>query len=87
MEVASQHLTELSMQVYKPEVIISPPVGHIGLLQKIEVSEMIDAGMLATEEVLGEIEAEANWMKILQRKLKHSVNPDPLPDHWGNIKR
>ena len=87
MEIASQHLTELSMLVYKPEVIISPSVGHIGLLQKIEVSEMIDAGMIATEEVLDEIEAEANWMKKLQRKVKHRVNPDPLPDYWGNIKR
>ncbi|NLN69762.1 MAG: patatin-like phospholipase family protein [Chloroflexi bacterium] len=84
-EVASKHLTKLSMQLYKPEVIISPPVGHIGLLQKIDVKEMVQAGMAATEDILNEIEAEANWMKTLQRKVKQHVNPDPLPDYWGNV--
>jgi NTE family protein len=85
-EVASKHLTELSLQLYQPEVIIAPPVGHIGLLQKIDVDEIIQAGVTATEETLTHIEAEANWMKKLQRQVKHRVNPEPVPDFWGNIK-
>ena len=86
-EVASNHLTELSMQLYKPEVIIAPLVGHIGLLQKINVEELIQAGMHATEEILCKIEAETNWTKKLQRKVRHRVNPDPLPEYWGNIEK
>jgi NTE family protein len=86
-EVASKHLTELSMQLYKPEVIIAPQVGHIGLLQKIDVEEMIQAGMTATEVTLTKIESESNWVKKLQRKVKHRVNPDPVPDYWGNIEK
>ena len=85
-EVASKHLTELTLQLYKPEVIISPPVGHIGLLQKIDVEELVQAGITATEETLNQIEAQANWVKKIQRKMKHRVNPEPLPDYWGNIK-
>ncbi|MBW6465182.1 MAG: patatin-like phospholipase family protein [Brevefilum sp.] len=85
-EVASKHLTELSMQLYRPEVIIAPRVGHVGLLQTIDVEEMIAAGVMATEETLTQIEAEANWMKKLQRQVKHRVNPDPVPDFWGSIK-
>ena len=85
MDVASKHLTDLSMQLYKPEVIISPPVGHIGLLQKIDVEELVQAGVAATEATLNKIEAEANWVKKLQRQVKHRVNPDPVPEYWGNI--
>lgn len=85
-EVASKHLTDLTMQLYKPEVTIAPPVGHIGLLQSIDVEEMIQAGIAAAEETLTQIEAEANWMKKLQRQVRHRVNPEPVPGYWGNIK-
>jgi NTE family protein len=84
-EVASKRLTELSLQLYRPEVIIAPRVGNIGLLQAIDAEKVIKAGVTATEEILGQIEAEANWMKKLQRQVKHRVNPDPIPDFWGNI--
>jgi NTE family protein len=86
-EVASKHLTELSLQLYKPEVIIAPPVGHIGLLQKVDVEMMIQAGVTATEETLSQIQAESNWVKKLQRQAKQRVNPDPIPAFWGNIER
>ncbi len=81
-EVASKHLTELSMQLYRPEVTIAPPVGHIGLLQNIDMEEMIQAGITATEETLSQIESEANWVKKIQRKVKQRVNPEELPDYW-----
>ena len=85
IEVASKQLTELSMQLCEPEVIIAPPVGHIGLLQNINIVEMIEAGMTATEAAMNQIKEEANWMKKIQRKVKHQVRPQPLPDTWENI--
>jgi len=85
IEVSSKHLTELSMKVYKPEVIISPQVGHIGLLQNINTDEMIQAGIKATEETLTKIKSEAHWMKRLQRKVKHRVIPEPPPDVWEKM--
>lgn len=85
MEVASKHLTDLSMQLYKPEVIIAPPVGHIGLLQTIEPEELIRAGIAAAEEVLTEIEAQANWMKKIQRQVKHRIKREPIPDYWAEM--
>jgi len=83
IEVSSKHLSELSMKLYKPEVIITPRVGHIGLLQNINSKEMIQAGMKATEEVLNQIESEANWMKKLQRKVKGKLNPGEKPGIWA----
>ena len=85
IEVASTRLTELSMKVYQPEVIISPRVGHIGLLQNINTDELIQAGIKATEETLTKIKSEAHWMKRLQRKVKHRVIPEPPPDIWEKM--
>jgi len=85
IEVSSKHLSELSMQVHKPEVIITPRVGHIGLLQNIDAEEMIREGMIATEKVLTQIESEANWMKKLQRRVKGKFIPGDKPGIWGEL--
>jgi len=85
IEVSSKHLTELSMQLYKPEVIIAPPVGHIGILQNINTQEIIQIGIDATEQTLSKIEEETNWMKKIQRQVKHRIMPTECPEIWGNI--
>jgi len=85
IEVCTNQLTELSLKVYKPEVLISPPVGHFGLLQNINTDEMIQAGIDATEETLTKIKSEARWMKRIQRKVKHRVIPEPPPDIWEKM--
>jgi NTE family protein len=85
IDVASKRLTELSIKLYEPEVIITPRVGHIGLLQNINVEEMIAEGVRATEETINKIKDEANWVKRLQRKVKNQVMPEPPPDIWENI--
>lgn len=82
IEVSSKHMTELAMQIYKPEVIITPPVGHIGVLDSIDVDELIHIGITSTEKTLERIESEANWMRKIQRKVKHQVRPKPCPDYW-----
>lgn len=83
IEVSSKHMTELALKLYKPEVIIAPPVGHVGILQNVDVDELIQVGITSTEETLNQIESEANWMKKMQRKVKHRFNPEPSPDYWG----
>ncbi len=85
IEVTSKHLSELSMKLYKPEVIISPRVGNIGILQEVDTEEMIRAGFEATEETIKEIKSEANWMRRIQRKVRHSFNPEPIPEFWEDV--
>ena len=82
IEIATKQLSDLTMMVDKPEVVISPLVGHIGILQNIDAHEMIDAGIQATEESLTEIKAQSNWMRRMQRKVKHQVLPEKPPDFW-----
>jgi NTE family protein len=85
MEVATKQLTELSMQVYEPEVIIKPQVGHIGVLQKIDTEKIIKKGYDATEEVINKIKEEANWVNKIKRHVKHRVFHDSCPQFWENI--
>lgn len=85
IEVCTNQLTELSLKLYKPEVLISPPVGHFGLLQNINTEELIQAGITATEETLSKIKSEANWMKRIQRMVKHRVMPELPPDVWEKM--
>ncbi len=87
IEISSKHLTELAMKLYKPEVIIAPKVGHIGLLQNINSDEMIQAGIDATEETMEQLKSEANWMKRIQRQVRHQFNPEPIPHDWENIEK
>ncbi len=87
IEVSGQHLTELNMKLYRPEVIISPPVGHIGVLQKMNIDELIKIGWDTTNETIEQIKSEANWMKKIQRKVKHQINPEPYPAYWANVKK
>lgn len=85
IDVASHHLTELSLKLYEPEVIISPCVGHIGILQNIDIEELIQKGIAATEDTMSEIKSEANWVKRMQRQVKHSIKPEPFPEIWEDI--
>jgi NTE family protein len=85
MEVATNQLTELSMHIYEPEVIIKPQVGHIGILQNIDVEKIINAGMDATEEAINRIKAEGNWVNKIRRQVKQRVFQEPSPEFWENI--
>ncbi len=85
IEVSSSRLSELSMRIYKPEVIITPRVGHIGLMQNINIEKMIQEGMEATEKTLSQIESEANWMKKIQRQVKNRLLSNEQPEIWGNV--
>ena len=76
---------KLNIKLYQPEVLIEPEVGHIGLLQTIDIDEMILEGMRAAEMSLNMIEAEANWKRKIKRRVKRYVQPHPFPDYWGNI--
>lgn len=85
MEVATKQLTEFSMQIYEPEVIIEPQVGHIGILQNIDVEKIIKAGVDATEQAINKIKAEGNWVNNIRRQVKQRVFQEPRPDFWDII--
>ena len=85
IEITSERLTELGMQLYNPEVIITPRVGHIGILQNINPQSLIEEGVNATEAALYEIKEQANWMRKLRRRVRHRISPEPNPEIWENV--
>ena len=86
MEVSGQHLTELAIKLYNPEVVIYPRVGHISILQEINAPELIQAGIDATTEMISALEAERNWMNKLRRQMRHRILPNPHPEHWEIVR-
>jgi NTE family protein len=85
MEVASKHLTELSINLYEPEVVIAPPIGHIGLLDDVDVDKLINIGATATEATLQDIKSESNWIRRIKRHVKQQIKPPDFPDFWAEI--
>ncbi|MDY6873890.1 MAG: patatin-like phospholipase family protein [Chloroflexota bacterium] len=85
IEVTGQHLTRLSVELYKPEVAIYPRVGHIAVLQNINTKDLIQAGIVATEEAVEELKSEANWMKRIQRSVRRRLMSEQTPEFWENI--
>jgi len=85
LDMSGKQLSELAIKLYQPEVVITPLVGQIGVLQKVDPDELIQIGMDATQEILQELKSHSNWMKRIQRKVKYQVFSDPPPSYWENI--
>jgi NTE family protein len=70
LEISARSLTELHLQVDKPDVVIRPAVFHIGLLQQAPVSEAADLGVKAAEEALPELRALFTPSRRLARQAR-----------------
>jgi len=68
VDAGARLLTELRLQVDDPEVVIRPAVGHIGLMDKVDVREMIRLGERAVDESLPEIKRSLAWPNRLRRR-------------------
>jgi len=55
VEIGQRQMTDLRLEVDKPDVIIRPAVHHINLLDKVNVSEVAMLGEQAVEQVLPEL--------------------------------
>lgn len=66
-------ITEARLQLDKPDVVIRPPVGHIGYLEKVDVREVIRLGEQAAEEALPEIHRALSWPQTLRRRWRRGA--------------
>jgi len=70
IEIGMGSITELRLQLEKPDVIIRPDVKYIGYLDQVKVSEVIKIGEKAAIESLPELRRAVNWKGRLIRWLK-----------------
>ena len=73
VDIGTRMLTELRLQVDKPEIIIRPEVGHIGLLEKADVTVIVKLGEQAAEAALPELHRAVSWRGKLARRLSKLI--------------
>ena len=68
IDIAGANLTDLRLEVDRPEVIIRPAVPHIGLLDEVDVAEVIQLGAEATEQALPLLNKAVSWRSRVARR-------------------
>jgi len=73
IEIGSDKLTELSLEVSKPDVIVRPIVGQYGTLQKVAAQVLFDEGYRAMETQLPALEDASSFLKSVVRITKYKT--------------
>lgn len=69
MDISSRMLTELRLEVDKPEVIIRPDVHRYGLLDEVAPNVLYEAGYLAAEKAIPSIQRSLSWTNQMGRRI------------------
>jgi NTE family protein len=75
VDIGGAMLTELRLQMDRPEVIIRPPVPHVGLLDDVDVSEVALLGEVGAVKALEKLNQAVGWRARVSRKLMPSPRP------------
>ena len=73
VELGSDRLSELDLEVTKPDVVVRPLVGHYGTLQKVDATELFDEGYRAMEEQLPALVDALSFVKTVKRISKYTT--------------
>jgi NTE family protein len=73
MDLTGLMLLDKQLQLEKPEVIIRPKLGQIGLVDHVDVPGVIKAGEQAAEEALTEIHNVLGWRYRLSQRISRIV--------------
>jgi NTE family protein len=75
MDITTRMLTELRLQVDKPDVIIRPKVERFNLLDKVDAAELIQIGEEAVAEAKDNILKSLDWTQALPRYFRKVEMP------------
>jgi NTE family protein len=68
-DISNRQITELRLQIEKPDVVIRPEVDDIGILDKMDVHEIAKIGETAARVKLTELKDAASW----SARLRHTI--------------
>lgn len=77
MDVTSRMLTELRLEVDRPDVVIRPDVHAYGMLDTVVPGVLVEAGYQAAEHAIPEIHKALSWSKTVLRILRSPGRPPP----------
>jgi NTE family protein len=69
INISNRYLTEMRLRLDKPDVIIRPDVTGIGLLDRVEISEVARRGERAAMENIASLRGALAWRRKLARRL------------------
>jgi NTE family protein len=69
VDIGQRMITELRLEADKPDVIVRPDVGEIGLLDRVDVAHVISLGEDALVKVLPELSRASSWSRQMGRQL------------------
>ena len=69
IEIGGRQLAELRLQLEKPEVLIRPDVSEIGVLDRVNVHEVVKLGEEAATAQLPELMRATTWSAGLSRRM------------------
>lgn len=69
VDIGQRMITELRLEVDAPEVVIRPEVGRLGLLDSVEIGDVIRLGEKAAEAALPELMRAVSWPRRMGRQL------------------
>lgn len=72
VELVTNQLSELRIEKSKPDVLVEPIVGHIGLLEKIDAQILFDEGYRSMEENLENLEKAFSIVSSFRRISKYT---------------
>lgn len=78
VDIAGAMLTDLRLEMEQPEVIIRPPVPHIGLLDDVEISEVTRLGEEGAIKALPQLRRAVSWLSRVTRRIPGSRRPIPV---------
>ena len=73
VELSSERLTELNLELTKPDVIVRPITGHYAMLQKVEPTDLFDERYRAMEEQLPTLADALSFVKSVKRISKYTT--------------
>lgn len=75
MDITSRAMTELRLEVDKPEIVIRPDVGQFGLLDFGNPREIIELGEAAADSAIPEIKQSLSWPNQISRRFRKVEPP------------
>lgn len=75
MDLTGLMLLDTQLKLEKPDVIIRPKLGQIGLVDHIDIPSVIRAGEQATLEALTEIHKVMGWRYRLSQQISRMIAP------------
>jgi NTE family protein len=68
IEIGNISITEMRLHIDKPDVIIRPYLNDIGLLDRVEIAEIVSRGERAASKALPELQRALGWPRRLARR-------------------